>query len=93
MGGMVTVTWTGDVFTSIGGAPQLNYGGFFLANAGAHYDLGADHGWRLNLSVDNIFDKHYGRPTGAPRDDGSGNFIVLPFGAARTFRAGVTRRF
>lgn len=91
-GGLVTLTWTGRVFTTVLTPTPVNYGDFFLANIGGHYDVGPDHSWRLNLSVENIFNEKYGRPTRAVSDAGP-NFAALPIGQARTFHAGVTKRF
>lgn len=114
-GGTVSVNWTGDIFTNVrltrtpsvlgcpiataGCVQTINYGDFFVANASFHYDFGADRDYRLNVSVENLFDEEYGRPVRACRDRAEGpydcgdTYVAHSLALSRTVRVKVTKSF
>jgi vitamin B12 transporter len=113
-GGVVSINWTGASYTPISGSvsrPLLltngavtttpftyNYGNFTLVNLGAHYRF--SNSFRLNVALENAFNKHYGRASTATLDTPvtvggvtAKTFVVLPYGNPQTLRVSLNKSF
>ena len=59
-GGDLMTRYTGDVFErGLGSFDDVNYGGFFVADASVFYNFGSKNQQKVTLRVENIFDEDY----------------------------------
>lgn len=88
-GANVSVSWTGDAWSSPAGFARQNYGNYAVVDAGLHlYPDGAARRHRLGINIENIFDVDYATRgyASAARDDGSGRFPYFTRGVPRMLR-------
>jgi outer membrane cobalamin receptor len=97
-GATLGVAWTGDIFTDVSapGGADINYGNFAVVNLGARYDFSS---YRVNVTIENLLDKEYGRPVKACNDVAesasacSSPYVAQAISLPRTIRATITKNF
>lgn len=98
-GATLNVAYTGDTQVSAAGVEQA-YGKYTVVDLSGRWFIDARRRQTLNLSIQNLFDEDYGRPSRGCRDvatDGpyscSSPYIFVNRGLPRTFRASYTLAF
>lgn len=93
IGVTLSAIYTGDVFNTVSGK-RLNYGNWGVFDLSGRYFFGKDRRQTLNLSVQNLFDRQYGKPAkgclDVPTDRPtacSSPYTYVNLGLPRTFRA------
>lgn len=66
-GASLAVHFTGDVDTSVSGA-RIDYGNFAVVDLSGRYFIDAGRKQRLTVSVQNLLDRNYGRPSRGCQD-------------------------
>lgn len=86
--------YTGDVYER-GLAPfdDVNYGGFFVADASAFYKFGKDSRHKVTLRVENIFDKDYATRYNRATNSVGTKFLYYQHGLPRNFILGYAYEF
>jgi vitamin B12 transporter len=95
----MTANFTGDVYTTVLGK-TLDYGNYPVFNLSARYFFDSARHETLSLSLDNVFDRRYGRPSKGCLDvstdgpfDCSMPYAYVNLGLPRTFRASFSYAF
>lgn len=90
IGATLAASYTGSVWTTVGGEP-IEYGHFIVFDLSGRYLFGHDRKQRVTVSVQNVFDRHYGTPNRGCMDvpiDGSYDctspYVYLNLGLPRT---------
>jgi vitamin B12 transporter len=98
-GATLTLNYTGDTTTPVGPA-LAHYGDYFLTDLSGRYFLGAQRQHRLVVSLQNVFDKEYGRPSRGCKDDPADGpydcslpYTYVNLGLPRTLRASYSYTF
>jgi len=99
IGATVAINYTGRVFTHVG--PDLvPYGRSAVVDISGRYFIDANRKHRLNLALQNVFDKQYGVPSRGCADvvtdgpyDCSSAYTFVNLGLPRTLRASYTYSF
>jgi vitamin B12 transporter len=88
----LSANYTGDVYTPVRSS-TLNYGNYAVFNIAGRYFLDSARRQKLNVSVENLFDRQYGRPSkgclDVPTDgpyDCSAPYTYVNLGLPRTYR-------
>jgi outer membrane cobalamin receptor len=99
VGATLTLNHTGKVFTTVG-ANRVGYGDTVVVDLSGRFFFDHDHKHRITLSVQNLFDKEYGRPQQGCADvatdgpfDCSAPYTYVNLGLPRTLRASYTHEF
>ena len=91
-GGDLMTRYTGDVFErGLGSFDDVNYGGFFVADASVFYSFGSKNQQKVTLRVENIFDKDYA--TRYNRVTTPSEFLYYQHGLPRNVVVGYTYSF
>ncbi|MCG8685830.1 MAG: TonB-dependent receptor [Desulfobacterales bacterium] len=93
-GADVMTRYTGDVYER-GLSPfnDVNYGGFFVADASVFYKFGTANQHKVTLRVENIFDKDYATRYNRVTNPDSTSFLYNQHGLPRNFIVGYTYTF
>lgn len=88
----LSAIYTGDVFNTVSGK-RLDYGNYGVFDLSGRYFFGKDRRQTLNLSVQNLFDRQFGKPAKGCRDVPtdrpkacSSPYTYVNLGLPRTFR-------
>jgi outer membrane cobalamin receptor len=99
IGVTLSAIYTGDVYNTVSGK-RLDYGNYGVFDLSGRYFFGKDRHQTLNLSVQNLFDRQYGKPAkgclDAPTDSPtacSSPYTYVNLGLPRTFRATYSYEF
>lgn len=89
-----TLSWTGDVYYSVGGFGRNEIGNYVAMNLAARVFVDRARRHRIGATLQNVFDQEYAtRLTAVARDDGSGAMLVQRLGVPRTFNLSYTYDF
>ena len=89
-----SASYVGDVFNNPAGLGVTNFGDYVVFNASARLYLSHDRRQRLDVGLNNIFDKRYATALGAGFSDATGDAYVVPnLGQPRTFTVRYTFGF
>jgi vitamin B12 transporter len=93
-GASVAVHWTGDVYQTVAGYGRRNYGGQAVTDLAAHAWLDAARRHRINLRLENAFDRDYAtRLSRTNLDSGTGFALVRRLGVPRTLHVNYSYTF
>ncbi|HEX4709263.1 TonB-dependent receptor [Phenylobacterium sp.] len=99
IGVTLSAIYTGDVYNTVSGK-TLDYGNYGVFDLSGRYFFGKDRRQTLNLSVQNLFDREYGKPAkgclDVPTDRPtacSSPYTYVNLGLPRTFRATYSYEF
>ena len=89
-----SANYVGNVFNNPGGLGVTNFGDYIVFNASARLYLSHDRRQRIDVGLNNIFDKRYATALTAGFTDASGDAYVVPsLGQPRTFTVRYTLGF
>ena len=98
-GATASLSYTGEVSSSVGGV-EIPYGRYAVVDISGRWFLDGAHRHQLALSLQNLFDQRYGRPSrgcaDTPADgpyDCSLPYVYVNLGLPRTLRGSYTYRF
>ena len=98
-GATLTVNYTGKTTVGVAGTPT-QYGDYGTVDLSGRVFLDRDHHHELSVSLQNLFDTQYGRPSRGCRDvptdgpyDCSAPYVYVNLGLPRTVRASYSYRF
>src|SRR5262249_28450025 len=89
-----SANYVGDVYNNPAGLGPLNFGNYVVFNISARVFMDKDRKQRIDVGVNNVFDKRYATALGAGFDDVTGDAYVLHnLGQPRTYTVRFTYGF
>jgi vitamin B12 transporter len=89
-----SLNYVGDIYNSPAGLGPINYGDYVVFNASVRLFLDQARTQRLDVGLNNVFDKRYATALSAGFDDNTGDaYVVHNLGQPRTFTVRYTQGF